>query len=313
MPMENEGGAPGSPRGEDRGLPRPRSPPPSLWLHAALFGLCHLHRCFFAFSSSNPSNSGDVSHCRSANSRADVDAKTQRMLHLMQGDGETFAERAEMYYTRRPELTETLKDWHKSYSSLARRHDKLRSHYVQVVTSSRSESSSSSPSNRAEHAESELSRCPGRAENSLGSAIQTVQAESYPEDQDPMVETVELDLRTCVTNGSPGTTCLKVARERKEKEEIEETRAIRKEALEGLMTAYEWMQAELIRRNEEKREKIMELSSQINLLMSENAELKNRSPECDVGAEQKREPKESLLSKPKGYILKKFSGWFSSN
>lgn len=41
------------------------------------------------------------------------------MLIIMQDDGDSFVERAEMYYKKRPELVDVLEDLCKSYRSLS--------------------------------------------------------------------------------------------------------------------------------------------------------------------------------------------------
>ncbi|KAI6677336.1 hypothetical protein NL676_038132 [Syzygium grande] len=114
---------------------------------------------------------------------SDCDAKMQHMLNLIEGGTETFAERAERYYWRRPGLAELLKDWRRNYCYLAQKHDELWSRYVQVMPSS--------SSNGAQH------------------------ADSYPEDPDLTVETGELNHLNCVTNRSPNTACHEVAGEAK--------------------------------------------------------------------------------------------------
>lgn len=48
------------------------------------------------------------------------------MLKLIEGDADTFAQRAEMYYKKRPELVNMIEDLYRSYRSLAEQHDLLR-------------------------------------------------------------------------------------------------------------------------------------------------------------------------------------------
>ncbi|KAH7302244.1 hypothetical protein KP509_23G062200 [Ceratopteris richardii] len=55
----------------------------------------------------------------------DLDEKVKAMLYLIQEDGETFAQRAEMYYQRRPELINLVEDFYRAYRSLAERYDRL--------------------------------------------------------------------------------------------------------------------------------------------------------------------------------------------
>lgn len=59
---------------------------------------------------------------------ADLDMKINAILSIIvQDDGDSFAKRAEMYYQKRPELIEMVEELHKSYRSLAEKYDLLRS------------------------------------------------------------------------------------------------------------------------------------------------------------------------------------------
>ncbi|ONK63440.1 uncharacterized protein A4U43_C07F15180 [Asparagus officinalis] len=57
---------------------------------------------------------------------SELEAKTKGMLKLIEGDADTFAQRAEMYYKKRPELVNMIEDFYRSYRSLAERHDQLK-------------------------------------------------------------------------------------------------------------------------------------------------------------------------------------------
>ncbi|KAJ6814524.1 protein NETWORKED 3A-like [Iris pallida] len=57
---------------------------------------------------------------------SELEEKTKGMLKLIEGDADTFAQRAEMYYKKRPELVRTIEDFYRAYRSLAERHDQLR-------------------------------------------------------------------------------------------------------------------------------------------------------------------------------------------
>ena len=48
------------------------------------------------------------------------------MLKLIEGDADTFAQRAEMYYRKRPELVNMIEDFYRSYRSLAERYELLK-------------------------------------------------------------------------------------------------------------------------------------------------------------------------------------------
>ncbi|WCJ21419.1 Kinase interacting (KIP1-like) family protein [Euphorbia peplus] len=57
----------------------------------------------------------------------DLDQKTRTMLKLIEEDADSFAQRAEMYYKKRPELISMVEDFYKTHRSLAERYDLLKS------------------------------------------------------------------------------------------------------------------------------------------------------------------------------------------
>ncbi|EOA29248.1 hypothetical protein CARUB_v10025522mg [Capsella rubella] len=58
---------------------------------------------------------------------SELDAKTKSMLMLIEGNADSFAQRAEAYYKKRPELVSFVEDFYRSHRSLAERFDHLRS------------------------------------------------------------------------------------------------------------------------------------------------------------------------------------------
>ncbi|XP_042027112.1 kinase-interacting protein 1-like [Salvia splendens] len=72
-----------------------------------------------------------ASHIRTKQSKwleqslQDMEEKVQGMLQLIEGDGDSFAKRAEMYYKRRPELICAVEEAFKVFRSLADRYDLL--------------------------------------------------------------------------------------------------------------------------------------------------------------------------------------------
>ncbi|KAL1536769.1 kinase-interacting protein 1-like [Salvia divinorum] len=72
-----------------------------------------------------------ASHIRTKQSKwleqslQDMEEKVQGMLLLIEGDGDSFAKRAEMYYRRRPELICAVEEAYKVFRSLADRYDLL--------------------------------------------------------------------------------------------------------------------------------------------------------------------------------------------
>ncbi|KAK4764526.1 hypothetical protein SAY87_013964 [Trapa incisa] len=71
------------------------------------------------------------SHINSKNSKwlaenlEEIDHGVKRMLKLIEGDGDSFAKKVEMYYRKRPELISHVEEFYRMYRSLAERYDHL--------------------------------------------------------------------------------------------------------------------------------------------------------------------------------------------
>lgn len=57
---------------------------------------------------------------------ADLDNKTKTMLNLVQEEADSFAKRADLYYTKRPELINLIEQFYRAHRSLAERYDHLK-------------------------------------------------------------------------------------------------------------------------------------------------------------------------------------------
>lgn len=58
----------------------------------------------------------------------ELNEKTKAMLKLIDEDADSFAQRAEMYYKKRPELISMVENFYRAHRSLAERYDQLRLH-----------------------------------------------------------------------------------------------------------------------------------------------------------------------------------------
>ncbi|XP_027097996.2 protein NETWORKED 3C [Coffea arabica] len=58
---------------------------------------------------------------------SELDEKTKAMLKLIEEDADSFAQRAEMYYKKRPELMCMVEDFYRTHRSLAERYDQFKS------------------------------------------------------------------------------------------------------------------------------------------------------------------------------------------
>ncbi|XP_054776626.1 protein NETWORKED 3A-like [Prosopis cineraria] len=58
---------------------------------------------------------------------AELNEKTRTILELIEEDADSFAQRAEMYYKKRPELIRMVEDFYRTQRSLAERYDQVKS------------------------------------------------------------------------------------------------------------------------------------------------------------------------------------------
>lgn len=79
------------------------------------------------------------------------------MLNLIEGDADSFAQRAEMYYKKRPELVNMIEDFYRSYRYLAEQHELLRSEAAVARRSSTLSKSDSDLTEVDDYPESEVS------------------------------------------------------------------------------------------------------------------------------------------------------------
>ncbi|KAK7337390.1 hypothetical protein VNO77_17961 [Canavalia gladiata] len=56
----------------------------------------------------------------------ELNEKTKAMLKLIEEDADSFAQRAEMYYKKRPELVSMVEDFYRTHRSLAERYDQVK-------------------------------------------------------------------------------------------------------------------------------------------------------------------------------------------
>lgn len=66
---------------------------------------------------------------------AELDEKAKAMLKLIEEDADSFAQRAEMYYKKRPELISMVEEFYRAHRSLAERYDLVKSdHGTRLLT-----------------------------------------------------------------------------------------------------------------------------------------------------------------------------------
>lgn len=198
----------------------------------------------------------------------ELEMKVKKMLSLIQEDGDTFAKRAEMFYKRRPLLIESVEDLHGSYISLAKKYNRL-----MIRAFPKSDSPISENPNRfqtklegSDHDHDHHQKSDLDLEDWLYLESQTEKSNAVPFDNDI----------------GKGWSKLKVNMMKLVQDNLEQ-------------------QAELVKRNDEKRDTIKELRAQVSNLVAENNELKSNLANSKADIKQKR----SQLSKAKDGILKR--------
>ncbi|XP_043710856.1 protein NETWORKED 3C-like isoform X1 [Telopea speciosissima] len=216
---------------------------------------------------------------------SELDERTKSMLKLIEEDADTFAQRVEMYYKKRPELINMVEDFYRTHRSLAERFDQLKSD-----TGTRLPIPLDSPL----HTSYRLQRSTSPTEKSYDSYSETFESEdsgeSEVDDPEPEVEgqvgTIEAEEVPSKNNDSDVMKQLKGEIER-----IKEENRIQK--------------VQLIEKDEEKREVIRQLSLALEILKEENVNLKKHL--ATKSSPGKRAPFQ-LNKLKKVFIGKLFSG-----
>ncbi|KAL2556718.1 Protein NETWORKED 3A [Forsythia ovata] len=210
---------------------------------------------------------------------AELDEKTEIMLKLIEEDADSFAQRAEMYYKRRPELVNMLKDFYRSHRSLAERYDLVKSESRSRLPTPCASPVSFTKATREQGTETftllsarlfDLKNC--RLEKSLLSSLdkaydsysETYEPEEYDDsevDNPEEVEIVQDHDKTKSEQVSSGPVNEELMKLKEEMEELREENEIQKE--------------QLMQKDEEKREVIRQLSLAMDLLREENVKLRN--------------------------------------
>ncbi|PVH65414.1 hypothetical protein PAHAL_2G487300 [Panicum hallii] len=202
------------------------------------------------------------------NTLSELDDKTMQMLKLIDQDADSFAQRAEMYYKKRPVLVDMLGDLYRTHRSLAEQYDLLKhgSGTRQTVfglsscTQSRSQASStngrttprSSCSISIYDSESEVDDPEQEEEEQQEQLMrgEIIKMESASQEQQRQKEQVELM--------------------RVEIESLKEQNAALQKAAEENAA----LKAELAGKDEEKREVIRQLASSMDMMREENLTLR---------------------------------------
>ncbi|XP_057963521.1 protein NETWORKED 3C [Malania oleifera] len=189
---------------------------------------------------------------------AELDNKTKSMLKLIDEDADSFAQRAEMYYKKRPELINMVEDFYRAHRSLAVRFDQVKSDPgTRIVTTlggsssflSKCQSEKISVSDQHYDCYSEI--CD--AESPAQSEVEDLDHDHEDEIQGDETQKVEEDVSSNVENGE-------VMKLREEMEKLREENNI--------------LKGQLMQKDDEKREAIRQLSVAVEVLKDENGKLR---------------------------------------
>lgn len=210
----------------------------------------------------------------------ELDEKTKAMLKVIEEDADSFAQRAEMYYKKRPELISMVEEFYRAHRSLAERYDQLKSDSgTRLLTTLGSPFSSTKT--RPEKLESMTDdNCSETCDPEESDESEVDDPEQEDEAQDDQ-EMKEEEIPSRASNDE-------VRKLREEIERLEAENRIQKD--------------ELAQKDEEKREVIRQLSLAVDVLKDENVRLRK------CLARDSSNPKKRIL-----FDFNKFKGAFLGN
>ncbi|XP_042010326.1 protein NETWORKED 3C-like [Salvia splendens] len=198
---------------------------------------------------------------------SELDEKTRRMLQVIEEDADSFAQRAEMYYRKRPELISMVEDFYRTHRSLAERYDLVKTESGSRLPSSPWSSLSLSSSSPLPFTKYHLEKSPSLCEGAYDSYSEAC----GPDDESDESEVDDPDEEEEVVVGSDVSS---------ESRDVELVRL--REEVARLVEENKRQREELKAKDEEKREVIRQLSRAMELLREENVMLReflsNKTP-----------------------------------
>ncbi|KAL6500385.1 hypothetical protein OROHE_025751 [Orobanche hederae] len=238
------------------------------------------------FDSHNKGNSSRSPWLQST--LAELDEKTKTMLKLIEDDADSFAQRAEMYYRKRPELISMVEDFYRTHRSLAERYDQAKSEPLARITTPWS-----SPLSFTKYRLEKSFSLVDKAYDSYSEAYEPDESDESEVD-DPEEEGDEILLKCqnyetleALSNASND----EATRLREEVEKLREENKVQKN--------------QLMQKDEEKREVIRQLSMGMDLLRDENVRLR----ECLLA---KKENRAEYNKSKEGFLGRLFNGFGKS-
>ncbi|CAK9175934.1 unnamed protein product [Ilex paraguariensis] len=215
---------------------------------------------------------------------AELDEKTKAMLKLVEEDADSFAQRAEMYYKKRPELINMVEDFYRAHRSLAERYDQVKSE-----SGTRLLTQWASPVSVTKYQPEKSMSSMDKAYDSYSETYDPAESgESDVEDpeEEEEIVIVHKEIEEEISSGVGNEEVMKLT---EEIEALKEENRIQKE--------------QLIQKDEEKREVIRQLSLAVEMLKEENVKLRKKGVAKQTSSNNKQSPlefaklKESFLGK----------------
>ncbi|XP_041016744.1 protein NETWORKED 3C isoform X1 [Juglans microcarpa x Juglans regia] len=186
---------------------------------------------------------------------AELDGKTTAMLKLIEEDADSFAQRAEMYYKKRPELISMVEEFYRAHRSLAERYDQLKSD-----SSTRLLTTLGSPFSSTKDRLEKLTSMMDQTDDGYSETCDPEESvESEVDDPELDYET-EVDQEIKAEAIPSGVSNDEVKKLREEIERLKEENIIQRDLL--------------VQKDEEKREVIRQLSLAVDVLKDENVKLR---------------------------------------
>lgn len=195
---------------------------------------------------------------------SELDDKTKQMLKLIDQDADSFAQRAEMYYKKRPVLVDMLGDLYRTHRSLAEQYDLLKhgsgTRHTVFGLSSCTQSRSSTN---------------GRTTPRSSCSASTYDSESEVDDPgQEEYEAEQLARAGMAKTESPPPEQQREQAEQQMRAEIERLKAQNAALHKAAEESAAALRAELAGKDEEKREVIRQLASSMDVMRQENLTLR---------------------------------------
>ncbi|KAJ8427187.1 hypothetical protein Cgig2_012855 [Carnegiea gigantea] len=231
---------------------------------------------------------------------AELDEKTKGMLKLIEEDADSFAQRAEMYYKKRPELISMVEDFYRAYRSLAERYDQ---HRMDPINRVKSPLRHSMPEFKAEFGLTSINSFGSFTEEAYGSSEESAESEVDDPEEDHDVVVVEDD-DEIENQFMAATSCDELIKLREELEQLQQENEVhrnlikQKEEAEKLKTEMESLMLEnmnLMEQTKKKDEEKTEMGRKLGEVKSELTKMGEEIKQREKEAEKLKNEMESLM------------------